>query len=342
MKIESITLLFLVSLAALTVWMPDGHTRTWYIKSDQTGDAPTIQAAVDSASIGDTVLVGPGNFITGIETALHVYKDIFLMSEEGPRSTRLSPLHGTEGSTVIRLANLGPASCFIGFTVRGGYPWWGGAGGIEVVGSSSLIRDNIVRDNASQDTGGIACTGGGSPIIRKNLIYSNQGGVGAAIYVNNTAAVIDSNTIAYNEYFYNGEFTGAVHIDSDQPVTITNNIIVFNRNIYTEYDNTGVFCVSDMSDITFICNCVFGNIPFDYGGLCTDQTGINGNFSLDPQFCAAKPDSSGNFYLQSDSPCAPGNHPDGYQCGLIGRCPVGCGTTRAETKSWGEIKQRKF
>ena len=55
-----------------------------------------------------------------------------------------------------------------------------------------------------------------------------------------------------------------------------------------------------------------------------------------PQFCGIK--FSGNYYLQSDSPCAPGNHPDGYDCGLIGALPVNCGKVDVEKKSWGTIK----
>jgi predicted outer membrane repeat protein len=36
--------------------------RTWYVAVDGTGDAPTIQAAVDSAGPGDEILVGPGRY----------------------------------------------------------------------------------------------------------------------------------------------------------------------------------------------------------------------------------------------------------------------------------------
>jgi hypothetical protein len=52
-----------------------------------------------------------------------------------------------------------------------------------------------------------------------------------------------------------------------------------------------------------------------------DQTGINGNFSADAVFC-----DRGNFdySLSSNSPCAPGNHPNGASCGLIGALNVGC------------------
>jgi hypothetical protein len=54
-------LAFLASLAlALPRTLP---ARTWYIQPDALGDAPTIQAGVDSAAAGDTVLVACGTYI---------------------------------------------------------------------------------------------------------------------------------------------------------------------------------------------------------------------------------------------------------------------------------------
>ncbi|MDD4857397.1 MAG: hypothetical protein PHD74_04735, partial [Candidatus Krumholzibacteria bacterium] len=70
----------------------------------------------------------------------------------------------------------------------------------------------------------------------------------------------------------------------------------------------------------------------------TDLTGTNGNISVDPQFCAGDPSGSGDFFLQSDSPCAPGNNPDEASCGLIGAYPVGCREDSVERASWGAIK----
>ena len=59
------------------------------------------------------------------------------------------------------------------------------------------------------------------------------------------------------------------------------------------------------------------------------------NFSLDPEFCGVE--GSGNYFLQSDSPCAPGNSP--YpSAGLIGALPINCGTVDIRNKTWGEIK----
>jgi hypothetical protein len=56
-------------------------------------------------------------------------------------------------------------------------------------------------------------------------------------------------------------------------------------------------------------------------------------FSLDPQFCGPL---VGNYYLQDDSPCAPGNFDP--MVGLIGALPVACGPVKTEPSSWGKVK----
>jgi len=61
----------------------------------------------------------------------------------------------------------------------------------------------------------------------------------------------------------------------------------------------------------------------------------NFNFSLDPQFCGIP--GSGNYFLQSASPCLPENNPYGLPV-LVGPLPQGCGTVRVEQRTWGGVK----
>jgi len=85
------------------------------------------------------------------------------------------------------------------------------------------------------------------------------------------------------------------------------------------------------------CCDIYGNAGGDWVGCIADQLGINGNFSACPSFCDAP---GGNFQLCDESPCAPGNHPDGIDCGLIGALDVGCvcGPSASEPTTWGAIK----
>jgi hypothetical protein len=87
--------------------------------------------------------------------------------------------------------------------------------------------------------------------------------------------------------------------------------------------------------ITFFCSDLYGNAGGDWLGYCANQLGANGNFSRDPLFCNT---ASDDYTLMQCSPCAPGNHPNGWHCGLTGALPVGCIGTSIIPTTWGHIK----
>lgn len=86
------------------------------------------------------------------------------------------------------------------------------------------------------------------------------------------------------------------------------------------------------------CTDLFGNLGGDWVGCLEGQEGVSGNFSADPLFCGPE---SGDLTLGALSPCLPGRHPGGEDCGLIGAMPVGCsGPTAAAPLRWGALKTR--
>ncbi len=295
--------------------------RTWYVKPDQTGDAPTIQAAIDSSGAGDTVLVAAGTYI---QTYI-VFEGKDMLSIIGEEGAEKTILHLSSPGLHL-IVSFCDSLIVKGFTFEES-----AGGGISLTDvNRSMIEDNIFRnieDIAIRISGPFpAGTGEAADLealapltsvtVRNNLIHSN--GAGIFIFDWTEDVTISNNTIVGNlEYGIETAFSTSVDI--------LNNIIIDNA--------VGVIGLS--IDLTAECNDVFGNAT-NY--QMTDPTGTNGNISVDPEFCGVDPLTSGNFYLQSDSPCAPGNHPDGYSCGLIGRFPVGCGTVSTKEKSWGEIK----
>jgi hypothetical protein len=70
----------------------------------------------------------------------------------------------------------------------------------------------------------------------------------------------------------------------------------------------------------FTCNDAWSNAAGNWSGIA-DPAGQRGNFSLDPLFC--DPDF-GEYALAPGSPCLPGGHPDGADCGIIGALGAGC------------------
>ena len=72
------------------------------------------------------------------------------------------------------------------------------------------------------------------------------------------------------------------------------------------------------------------------GGIPAGAVDNGGNFSADPLFCSKV--IPRDYHLEDGSPCAPGNHPDGADCGVIGALPADCGGVSVETRTWGNIK----
>jgi len=66
-----------------------------------------------------------------------------------------------------------------------------------------------------------------------------------------------------------------------------------------------------------------------------DQLGVDGNIEADPQYCGAL--GRANYFLQSDSPCAPALSGCGER---MSAWDVGCETTAMEPTNWGAIKGR--
>ena len=106
--------------------------RTWHVHADGSGDAPFIQAAVDSAQNGDVVLVGPGVYPedwVGINN-----KSIELRSVNGPDVTVVKHIYGYGGQFLNDVV-------VSGFTVEGGEQT---TGGVAFATMQRLVLSNCV------------------------------------------------------------------------------------------------------------------------------------------------------------------------------------------------------
>lgn len=257
-----------VAVLGLTVWVASSDARTWYIRADGTGDAPTIEAGVDSATAGDIVLLGSGTYYVNEQNGIDIPPGVVVTSESGPAVTIVQ-------ASVVPTYSLFAVSA--GSEVSGLWMKPVQVATVSTYGPGARISYNIIESFSFSD-GGI-------------LVYEE--------------ATITNNLIM-------GGSTGILFLSCPSGTVVENNIIL-----------NGVDCL---------------NCSYTFGGYCNILRGTSTGYcvvgyDVDPQFCGLA--GSGNYYLQADSPCAPGHI--GY-CGLIGPLPVGCGSVATEEKTWGAIK----
>ena len=201
--------------------------RTWRVTPDGTGDAPTIQAAVDSARAGDVVLVAPGAYTwsgqgTGDEYAMIRFlrgADGFTVrSEAGPE---LTVLDAERSGRVFYIQGGDDNSVTIeGFTIRGGKaPLYGDycGGGLIAHLSSPIFRDCVFTGNTAERGGAVYYAGVSGPRFERCVFSGNRASRGAAIYLVNSSktAVFSKCVIRDNEAAERGGGIYAYHFVLD-------------------------------------------------------------------------------------------------------------------------------
>ena len=189
---------------------------------------PSIQAAIDSAVPGDTVLVSPGRYYENIRFKGKgiVVASQFLRSRDAADIERTvidgsRPAHPDSG-TVVRFVNQEDSTAVLeGFTITGGtgtiwldakdLQYFREGGGILCELGSPTIRYNHIVNNVatslaknvagdsllSAGGGAIRC-GYSEPTIVNNLIRGNRGRYGGGIVLFHSAGIVKNNLIVGN------------------------------------------------------------------------------------------------------------------------------------------------
>jgi hypothetical protein len=312
-------------------------------------DYPTIQAGIDAAVTGDTVMVAPGTYT---ETLGISNKNILLTSSYGIDSThimgRLTIGPNVDTMNIIRGFYFGPlnvpgaplvinncSSIIEGNKVQGNSDLWGINRAVILSNSNGFIRDNIIGGTMSLGAStGIESTGG-YPIIERNMIYgcesaySDPGGT-TGIYMG--SGILRNNLIFSNLsiHFMLASCDGVVA--SGGPYQLLNNTIFGNADM-CNYDPRGaglVFSVLPQGDSTLIRNniiafnhCAVGVSAgiLDSAWAGWDYNLVFGNDSIDyagmqpgPHDIQADPlfvdTASHDFHLQPNSPCIDAGDPN--------------------------------
>ncbi len=163
-----------VSISALALWLgASAHAATLLVPSQY----PDIQAALDAAKNGDTVLVAPGRYeitetlmINRINSNAPA-KNLVLRSDAGPEQTVIAMQAGSGRKSVFILGDEGRTTTIEGFTLTGGT-------GFQV--------------NASVAGGGIYAFPGANCVVKNCWIIGNRAVKGGGVFLRgSTVGFID-------------------------------------------------------------------------------------------------------------------------------------------------------
>ena len=160
-------------------------------------DESTIQAGINAATRGDTVLVADGVYTGRSNVSLDFMgKSITVKSVNGAQSTIVDcqgqntrGFYFRNGETEI--------SALDGFTVTNG-------SGVYCSNSSPTIVNCIISNNQAQNGAGIVCYSSSSPVIINCIFTDNQSQNGGGIYCENSSPSLTNCMIVGNQAGSNG------------------------------------------------------------------------------------------------------------------------------------------
>ncbi|MCK4413429.1 MAG: T9SS type A sorting domain-containing protein [Candidatus Eisenbacteria sp.] len=236
----------------LAVLVPSlAAARTWYVLPDGSGDAPTIQAAIDSADAGDIVELADGTFTgDGNYDLDYVGETITVRSQSGEPELCIIDCEGSpgnphrgfhfhsgetsgavvEGLTItngyqptdvyggaIYITSASPTLTNCIFT--GNHADWGGAISCEYC--YSAISDCIFSGNTAGGAGGLDCGVSSSPTVTNCVFAGNsaQGAAGGMAAWDGCYPIVTNCIFENNEADISGGFHSFAFISASQTLS---------------------------------------------------------------------------------------------------------------------------
>jgi len=173
------------------------------------------------------------------------------------------------------------------------------AAGVPVIRNNVIVRNSVSGVSPAAQGGGIWIVNQSDALIVQNLIAGNSAGEGGGVYWLVPSGArgprLVSNTIADNLATVAGRGSAVFADGFDVNAALVNNVLI------APAGQTALYCgnFNDPNAPAIRFNDVYAGGSVAYGGICGDQTSVNGNRSADPAFVAP---ANGDYRLAPGSP----------------------------------------
>lgn len=205
------------------------------------GCSSTIAAAVAAAQPGDTIQVAAGVYTENVVLTESVtleggWNSDFTSRDPALYISTIRPADPAVAVVTIQGQIANPAAVaptLDGFTITGARSTNHG-GGLRMIDSSALVRNNVITDNVAYLLGGGIWAQRGAPRLENNRIANNRisnsspWGQGGGIELEGTQASLVGNVIAGNTISATTGYGGGMDIAGGGPVMLTGNSVLSN------------------------------------------------------------------------------------------------------------------